>query len=76
MNQAIFYGALTEQSDVVEYLVESGVDVNHEDSDGCTALHYLAQDGLVDIVSYLVERGAQVNKTCRGSETPLKLAQC
>tara|TARA_R110001606_G_scaffold399268_1_gene583205 strand:+ start:101308 stop:102159 length:852 start_codon:yes stop_codon:yes gene_type:complete len=72
--QALLFGALTEKADVVRYLVEWGVPVDHPDSDGCTALHYLAQDGLVEDVRYLVEQGAAVNNTCRGKETPLKWA--
>lgn len=71
---ALYFGALTEKADVVRYLVEWGVPVDHPDSDGCTALHYLAQDGLVEDVRYLVEQGAAVNQTCRGKETPLKWA--
>jgi len=50
------------------------VDVNQPDSDGCTPLHYLAQDGSVEIVRYLIEHGAAINATCRGRETPLKWA--
>ncbi|GGC93888.1 ankyrin repeat domain-containing protein [Halopseudomonas salina] len=72
--QALRFGALTEQAAVVRYLVEWGVPVDHPDSDGCTALHYLAQDGLVEDVRYLVDQGAAVNQTCRGKETPLKWA--
>ncbi len=72
INQAILYGALTEQIDVVKYLV--GVDINQGDSDGCTALHYLSQDGTVDMVKYMVNNGALINATCRGAETPLKWA--
>lgn len=71
---ALYFGALTEKADVVRYLVEWGVPVDHPDSDGCTALHYLAQDGLVEDVRYLVEQDAAVNQTCRGKETPLKWA--
>ncbi|SDU32613.1 ankyrin repeat domain-containing protein [Halopseudomonas salegens] len=74
VNQALLYAALTEQVAVVEYLVTSGVPVNHPDSDGCTALHYLAADAPVESVRYLVEHGAQVNPVCRGKETPLKWA--
>jgi len=71
---AIIYAALREQIEVVEYLVGVGVDINHEDRDGCSALHFLAQDGSVDMIKFMVENGAEVNKTCRGSETPLKWA--
>ncbi len=74
INQAILYGALTEKIDVVKYLVDQGVDINQGDSDGCTALHYLSQDGTVDMIKYMVNNGARINATCRGAETPLKWA--
>lgn len=71
---ALLMGALTEKGAVVRYLVDWGVPVDYPDSDGCTALHYLAQDGLVEDVRYLVKQGATVNPNCRGKETPLKWA--
>jgi hypothetical protein len=74
VSRAIIYAALREQIEVVKYLVGIGVDINHEDRDGCSALHFLAQDGSVDMIKFMVENGAEVNKTCRGSETPLKWA--
>ncbi|TWI03408.1 ankyrin repeat protein [Luteimonas cucumeris] len=72
--QSILPAALTEKIDVVRYLVEHGVDVDQADSDGCTPLHYLAQDGTVDMVAYLLDQGADINKACRGKQTPLRWA--
>lgn len=74
VSRAIHYGALREQIEVVKYLISVGVDINHENRDGCSALHYLAQDGSVEMIQFMVENGAEVNKTCRGRETPLKWA--
>lgn len=74
INRALHFGALTEKGAVVRYLVDWGVPVDYPDSDGCTALHYLAQDGQVDDVRYLIEHGAAVNQPCRGTQTPLTWA--
>ena len=74
VSRSILGAALTEKDDIVRYLVEHGVDVNQPDRDGCTPLHYLAQDGSVEIVHYLIDHGAAINATCRGRETPLKWA--
>lgn len=74
VSRSIIYAALREQIEVVKYLLGVGVDINHEDRDGCSALHFLAQDGSVEMIEFMVKSGAEVNKTCRGSETPLKWA--
>lgn len=74
VSRSILGAALTEKDDIVRYLVEHGVDANQPDSDGCTPLHSLAQDGSVEIVRYLLDHGAAVNAICRGRETPLKWA--
>ncbi len=75
VRDALLRAALTEKFDVVKYLVEHGVDVDHADRDGCTALHYMAHDGTVEMVAYLLAQGARINRTCRGRQTPLRWAQ-
>ena len=41
--------------ELVEYLVESGVDVNLQDSDGQSSLHYAASCDHTDIVKFLLK---------------------
>ncbi|MCU7919400.1 MAG: ankyrin repeat domain-containing protein [Candidatus Thiodiazotropha sp. (ex Epidulcina cf. delphinae)] len=74
INDSIIEAAVSEQINIVKYLLIVGVDINHRHHDGCTILHYFAQDGTQDMVKYLVESGAHMNTTCRGKETPLKWA--
>lgn len=55
-------------------LLKSGLDVNHEDEQGWTALSYAAGKGDLDLVKMLVEHGANVFKADRGQRTPYAIA--
>ncbi len=67
--------ALANKFEAMKILEEYGGDIGQKDEDGCTTLHYLAEDGTVEEVRYLVERGVPVNAVCRGGETALMWAQ-
>ena len=61
--------------DEVQWQLDAGVDVNEENSNGLTPLHYAASAGHNDIVELLIERGANVNATDSGKGgTPLDYA--
>ena len=47
--------------DVVNVLIQKGVDVNAVDNDYKTALYWAAQRGHVDVVKLLLQNGADVN---------------
>lgn len=74
IENSILGGAITEEIEVVKYLVAQGVDINYLDKDKCTSLHYLSQDGTVPMIKFMLDSGAQINAECRGRETPLKWA--
>ena len=60
---------------MVELLIEHGADVNHQDDDGRTPLHWAARKGHLEIVSILIEEGADVNvRSLVKGETPLHKA--
>ncbi|HJZ58755.1 MAG TPA: ankyrin repeat domain-containing protein, partial [Gemmataceae bacterium] len=48
-------------SDVVEYLIQRGADVNADSGGGWTPLHLAARTDRLDIVKLLVESGAKVD---------------
>ncbi len=72
--EAMMYAALREQIEAMKLLEKYGGNIAQTDKDGCTTLHYIAQDGTVEMVSYLVEKGVPINATCRGKESALKWA--
>jgi hypothetical protein len=72
--KAMITAALQERFEAMKILEEYGGDIGQTDEDGCTTLHYLAQDGTLEMIQYLVKKGVPVHATCRGGETALKWA--
>nr|WP_320012736.1 ankyrin repeat domain-containing protein [uncultured Desulfobulbus sp.] len=66
---AMIYAALHEKFEAMKVLQEYGGNIGQVDGDGCTTLHYLAQDGTLEMVQYLVDNGVPVDTPCRGGET-------
>lgn len=52
-------------------LLESGIDVNQQDSNGVTALHNSASQGHSEITKTLLAKGAEVDPRTKNSQTPL-----
>jgi ankyrin repeat protein len=50
-----------EDKEKVELLIDKGADVNTEDKDGMTPLHYAAEEDNESLVKYLVEKGTRIS---------------
>lgn len=59
--------------EIVRTLLDSGVDINHANEHGITALYESAQGGHVGVFRLLVSRGADVNKGGDDGSTPLHM---
>ena len=67
--------------DIVEFLINEGIDVNLKDSGGNTALHYLCNSGCtkglddfkmqINLIKKLLELGCSVNEPDNEKNTPL-----
>jgi ankyrin repeat protein len=58
--------------EVIEYLIEQGVNVNAKsDSSGLTPLHYAAMGNSPEVVQSLISKGADVRMKDRQGMTPL-----
>ncbi|NOR55091.1 MAG: hypothetical protein GQ531_02675 [Sulfurovum sp.] len=72
--KSMFLAALTEQNEVMKIFEKRGLPVTIKDKQGCTTLHFIAQDGSLEMVKYLIGKGVPYNATCRKDETPLTWA--
>ena len=61
------------QLDVIQYLLSLGAEINEEEIDGETALHYLAKNrkDVSDVLKYMLSKGADINHTTKKGITPL-----
>ena len=58
MHNAVVYG---EKKDLIQFLIEKGLDINAQNIEGYTALHEYIEPGKSEIISFLLEHGADVN---------------
>ena len=55
-------GSLTCHKEVVELLIEKGIDINQTNKDGRNALHLATERGHKEIVQLLIEKGIHLNQ--------------
>ena len=72
--KAMMLAALTKKEEAMKLLERYGVPMRVKDREGCTTLHYIAQDGSLEMVKYIISKGVPYNTTCRKGETPLTWA--
>ena len=67
LNWAAFFGNIQ----VLDWLMEAGTDINHQDRIGYTGLHFAAQEKRLAVVSQLLAAGADPNLTDQHGNGPL-----
>jgi len=71
-NPSVFHEVIQGGNDeMIKFLVKKGLDVNTEDTEGKTALHYAAAAGKGKTVALLVAQGADANKRDQEGKAPL-----
>jgi len=61
-------------SDMVEFMLDHGADINAPGEDGWTPLHFAAAHGHTFIVRFLLDNGARVDAAAADGSTPIDLA--
>ena len=60
--------------EIIEALLEAGIDLELTDQEGNTALHKAASTGNTEILNTLIKKGANIHATNNNGDTPLHLA--
>ena len=60
------------QVGMVEMMLLDGMDVNSQDEDGLTLLHWAARSNNLELAEFLIERGAKTGLTSKAGKTPLQ----
>ena len=68
-----YRGELRSKPDVVQAMLDAGLDPNYTFSDGNTLLHRATNHGNLTIVRALLKKGANVNALNKDNDTPLSL---
>jgi ankyrin repeat protein len=63
-----------ERSNLAKVLIELGANVNSQDTDNRTPLHFASKDGYVDAARLILDHGADANALDNDHMTPLHLA--
>lgn len=67
----IFKACADRNIPLIDALVDGGEDVNYQNENGCTALHYAVFFQEIDIAKCLIINGADINIKDARSRTPL-----
>jgi ankyrin repeat protein len=70
------HASLSSNIQIVQLIVESNADLNHQDLNGWTAVAWLCSPdcGSLECLQYLVERGADIHLPINSGYTPLMIA--
>ncbi|VEL20491.1 unnamed protein product [Protopolystoma xenopodis] len=71
ISQPQLYALSRKPSQVVEYLLENGADVNAQDKGGLIPLHNASSYGHIDVAALLIRHGTCVNVVDKWGYTPL-----
>jgi thiosulfate/3-mercaptopyruvate sulfurtransferase len=60
-NNALWLACVGHHLDVIDVLVEAGIDIDHRNDNGATALMYASSSGKADVVAHLLAKGADTS---------------
>ncbi|RDD44016.1 Caskin-1 [Trichoplax sp. H2] len=70
----LHYGALCDNREIIELLIDSGASLDITDCNGMSPLHLACWKDALNALDILIEAGANVNLQSRSGDTPLHLA--
>ena len=68
---ALHYAVISKRVDLVDFLLDIGLNKNITDRYGSTPLHYASSIGYIESVKVLIDADADINMTNQNKETPI-----
>jgi uncharacterized protein len=75
VNEKLFQAAENTETDTIRKLIEEGIDINSQDSQGRTATMIATYNNDVEIAKILIDAGADVNNPDHNNVTPIQYAR-
>jgi len=60
--------------DIIKLLIKNDVDINTQEEDGSSALHYAVQSGNTNVIKLLIDNNISLNLKDKDGETPIFIA--
>jgi ankyrin repeat protein len=70
----LMWAAHEGHTDIMQVLLDKGVQINAQQQDGCTALWYSAQQDKLEAVKILIAHGADLSIASHDGKTPFDIA--
>lgn len=71
LRTALIWSAFYGNSSLLIWLIDNGANINHQDKNGCCALHFVGQEKRVEIAVILLDKGANLELADIHGNTPL-----
>ena len=68
---ALINSVIENKVDFIQWLLENGANINHQDRIGYSVLHFVAQNQMTGLAKYFLEKGADPNLQDIHGNTPL-----
>ncbi|MPM20137.1 hypothetical protein SDC9_66566 [bioreactor metagenome] len=71
LRTVLIWAAFHNNIALINWLVEKGANINHQDRNGYTALHFVTQEKRFDCAELLIDKGADLELSDNHGNTPL-----
>ena len=71
---ALINAVIENKPQFIRWLIDNGANINHQDRNGFSVLHFVGQNGLINLAEYFLDNGANPNLKDKHGNTALMTA--